>query len=44
MMLTVLSGLLLSAAPGSGELVAIRVKRAETVATGPIEHPEISAR
>ncbi len=37
MMLTLALGLLLQA-PGSGDLVAIRVRRAETVAQGPIEH------
>jgi hypothetical protein len=39
MMLTLLASLLLAPpAPRGGELVAIRVKRAETVAHGPLEH------
>lgn len=37
MMLTLFS-VLLSAAPAGGDLLAIRVKRAETVAQGPLEH------
>jgi hypothetical protein len=41
-MLTLLTALLLAApgasAPGGGDLVAIRVKRAETIAHGPLEH------
>src|SRR5262245_66297977 len=37
MMLPLLCALLASPAPG-GELVAIRVKRAETIAHGPLEH------
>lgn len=41
MMLMLLPGLLLQApagAPASGDLVAIRVRRAETIANGPVEH------
>lgn len=38
MLALLLSGLLLAPAPGGGDLVAIRVKRAETVASGPLEH------
>lgn len=37
-MLSLLNVLLLTAPTGGGELVAIRVKRAETIAQGPIEH------
>ncbi|NOT29055.1 MAG: amidohydrolase family protein [Planctomycetes bacterium] len=37
-MLSLLLVTLLAAAPQSGDLVAIRVRRAETVAQGPIEH------
>ncbi|HEX6881891.1 MAG TPA: amidohydrolase family protein [Planctomycetota bacterium] len=33
-----LSSLLLAPPPGGGDLVAIRVKRAETIASGPLEH------